>query len=503
MSNYQIKVNIEIVESKDSLGNNPKKTKDGCFNITISEADAINIDKIENALLKTNYEAIRDAISRHLQKLSKKEAFEVKGNGTLINNHHPFEVDGEVGRFSFQTHSVEKEGKIIYNTAQSLFPKKKGREQYKTSGFKEISMILGTTNESYRKATFLINRMRYQEGATPLRTLQDNTDKEGAKVIEFIEKKTDSIFNQHDFTKEGIPQSPAEYAEKQGAFLPEEEVQKAIEACEVSPEKRVEIEKNPVCHEDSTQTINISLDIVEAKRQKEKRAAMDKENPASKQRKKVQNTIAHIQKDDKSYTINSYDVPSTLRILIGFLINNDLLKYRLQFFVDGEKKLYTGILKAFSWFSNIGILLDWYHLKKKCQELLSMAMKGRHVRNDVLSQLMPLLWDGMVDKAIEYLSNLNAESIKSQEVRDKLISYLKRNQPYIPCYKVRKKLGLRNSSNIGEKMNDLIVSDRQKHKGMSWSRLGSVALATITALKRNKEYALWFEEGNIKLQLAA
>ena len=186
-------------------------------------------------------------------------------------------------------------------------------------------------------------------------------------------------------------------------------------------------------YENSTQTVNISLDIVEAKRQKEKRAVKNKENPESKQRKKVQHTIAHIQKENKSYTINSYDVRSTLRILIGFLINNDLLKYRLQFFVDGEKKLYTGILKAFSWFSNLGILLDWYHLKKKCQELLSMAMKGRHVRNDVLSQLMPLLWHGMVDKAIEYLSNLNAESIKSQEVCDKLISYLKRNQPYIPC----------------------------------------------------------------------
>ena len=73
MGNYQIKVNIEIVESKDSLSNNPHKTKDGCFNITLSEADAINIDKIENALLNTNYEAIRDALSSHLQELSKKK----------------------------------------------------------------------------------------------------------------------------------------------------------------------------------------------------------------------------------------------------------------------------------------------------------------------------------------------------------------------------------------------------------------------------------------------
>ena len=85
----------------------------------------------------------------------------------------------------------------------------------------------------------------------------------------------------------------------------------------------------------------------------------------------------------------------------------------------------------------------------------------------------------------------------------KLVEYLKRNTPYIPCYAIRKELGLCNSSAIGEKMNDLIVSDRQKHNGMSWSRDGSVALASITALKRNNESKKWFEEQEIDYKLAA
>jgi len=54
-----------------------------------------------------------------------------------------------------------------------------------------------------------------------------------------------------------------------------------------------------------------------------------------------------------------------------------------------------------------------------------------------------------------------------------------------------------------QKMNDLVVSDRQKHNGMSWSVSGSVALASLTALARNNEYALWFEEGNVEFKLAA
>ena len=82
-----------------------------------------------------------------------------------------------------------------------------------------------------------------------------------------------------------------------------------------------------------------------------------------------------------------------------------------------------------------------------------------------------------------------------------LIDYFERNRKYIPCYVIRDKLGLRNSSNIGEKMNDLIVSERQKHNGMSWSKSGSVALASITTMVRNNEQDNWFKNKNIKFKI--
>lgn len=72
MGNYEIKINIEIVESEESITNGPNKTEGDGFKFTISEADAINIDKCENALLKVNYEALREALSKHLEELSKK-----------------------------------------------------------------------------------------------------------------------------------------------------------------------------------------------------------------------------------------------------------------------------------------------------------------------------------------------------------------------------------------------------------------------------------------------
>ncbi|MBU2431840.1 MAG: hypothetical protein KKH99_14190 [Proteobacteria bacterium] len=213
--------------------------------------------------------------------------------------------------------------------------------------------------------------------------------------------------------------------------------------------------------------------------------------------------MAHIHREEGSYVVNGENTVDVLRIIIGFLLNNDLLKYRLQFFVDGQKTLQAAILSAFSWFANIGLILDWYHLEEKCKMQLSMAMKGRDIRNNVLTELTRLLWYGMVDKAVEYLRTLDEDLIKDRGKLEVLINYIARSRPYIPCYEIRKKLGLRNSSNIGEKMNDLLVSERQKHNGMSWSKDGSVALASVAVIKRNNEYKNWLEAANLELKLAA
>ena len=132
-----------------------------------------------------------------------------------------------------------------------------------------------------------------------------------------------------------------------------------------------------------------------------------------------------------------------------------------------------------------------------------MAMKGAEIRNTVLENLTPLLWHGLVDQAVIYLKSLAESEIKNEEARLNLITYLTRNRPMIPVYAVRKKLGLRNSSNRGEKANDLIVAERQKHNGMSWSRSGSVSLASVTGLKKNKEYKKWFREQELEFKLAS
>ena len=132
-----------------------------------------------------------------------------------------------------------------------------------------------------------------------------------------------------------------------------------------------------------------------------------------------------------------------------------------------------------------------------------MALKGRQLRHAVLGELMPLLWYGLVDQAIDYLSDIPEAQIKNQDELLHLMTYLGKNRPMIPVYAVRRELGLRNSSNRGEKANDLLVAARQKHNGMSWSKSGSVALAFVTALKKNKNYKKWFQERKLEFKLVS
>jgi len=220
-------------------------------------------------------------------------------------------------------------------------------------------------------------------------------------------------------------------------------------------------------------------------------------------RKYVHQTVAHLQYQEQSYCMTGQGVPAVLRTLVGYLLTHALLGRRLQFFVDGQTTLHAAILRAFSWFTNLDMILDWSHLQDKCARQLSLAMKGASLRNETLTDLSNLLWYGRVDSARAFLRNLPRETLKKPDAIRGLIGYLDRNQAYIPCYEVRQRLRLRNSSQIGEKMNDLLVSHRQKHKGMSWSVSGSQSMAALETLKRNGEYQHWFEYHEIELKQAA
>lgn len=369
--------------------------------------------------------------------------------------------------------------------------------------------MYGVTEQSYKKTEQLINRVRHQAGATPSTTLRESAEREGTTVLDYLEHTTTDILKDEGFSETGVPLLDSPTYHHEALVLSPETVNAAIAACDLSVDARAEVEKHPVIYEQAAESVTICLDDVVVKKPKEERARsdakLDDERPpeAHDARQYVHHTVAHIQQQDRTYTVNGRSVPAVLRMILGYLLQNGLLQYRLQFFVDGQKTLQAAIVRAFSWFTNLGIILDWSPLDDKCARQLSLAMKGRVQRNTVLEKLTNLLWYGRVDSAIAYLESLSDDDVKNLDAVHVLIGYIDRHRPYLPCYEVRKRLGLRNSSQLGEKMNDLLVSGRQKHHGMSWYPGGSSALAALEVIKRNGEYQRWFEYGELELKWAA
>jgi len=493
---YRISVQVEIVESDAVLQDEPQEMDSGHFELVIDEDQAWSIDACEQAVLQTNYPAIRAALATHLSALSE----QVCVTATLEDiETTTYRVDGEVGRFTFETHrGVDAAGQVV--DTQALFPTLTGQEWYRTVGFKELGLVHGTVEGSFRHSATWLNRVRHQPEGTPWRTLSHNSAREGEQLLAHLEEHAEHILKTHAFTDTQPPaDEQAAYQHQKLVSQPPEQVQTALAKCAPDTRYVAEMARNPVAYEVAAQSVQVSIDPVGVKHQKEVHDHVPKEQ----KRDLVYQTVAHIQHRDRVYLLNGRSIALVLRLVLAFLLHNQLLKNNLVFFIDGERSLSKTILQVFAWFGPVQLILDWPHLQDKCRAGLSMALKGRAIRNQVLEQLCPLLWAGCVESAIELLRDLDSDYIRDAGRLDQLIGYFERQRAYMPCYAVRKELGLRNSSNRGEKANDLLVSKRQKHNGMSWSTSGSLALAALTALVRNNEYSQWFRLRSIQFAFAS
>lgn len=263
------------------------------------------------------------------------------------------------------------------------------------------------------------------------------------------------------------------------------QVIQAINASRESAEERVSA--CAVAMENPEDTCYVSVDEIGVKHQKEHR-----KGTAEKQGVYVWNTVATIQSQQFSYTLTDGSMPQTFCSTLAYLLSHGLLAGRnLVFFTDGASDIRRNIEDLFT-FHPYTIILDWYHLKKRCQEYLSMSIKGgKAKRNTVLQKVLRILWVGNVTQAVHYLSGLGPDQLRPINRINDLCAYFDKHRSHIPCYALRHQLGLRNSSNMVEKANDLLVAQRQKHNGMSWSVPGSSSLAHIKALFLNHEVKPW------------
>lgn len=341
------------------------------------------------------------------------------------------------------------------------------------------------------------------------RTIANLVEREGEQIQAHVGKKVECILQEHGFNTAGsvINQQKARNSiQCSDVTLDQEVISLMIEELNRGQEKEKHIELSELCEsfEDPCAVkANISIDDVCCKKQKV--SGRKRGSPPKEKREMVYNTVAHIQnKESKTYTLNTATVSQMMTIVLAFLLSNGMLckPGSLVFFTDGARDLRSAIEGMFS-FLPFKIILDWYHLKKKCKDLLSMAINGKQAKNLLLIELLDWLWLGKVDRAVELLRTVKEDTIKNKKELENLINYFERNRSCIPCYALRQKFGLRVSSNLVEKANDLVVSNRQKHNGMSWSVDGSTSLATLTTVRHNSEDMNWLLKRDISFTFDA
>jgi hypothetical protein len=164
----------------------------------------------------------------------------------------------------------------------------------------------------------------------------------------------------------------------------------------------------------------------------------------------------------------------------------------------GERRLLVlgdGAAWIRTWFEGLGIsskamALCWWHLRKRCYESMSSAGGAKDRRGVFEKELLGQLWRGEVEAAIGLLRGALGWVRNPSAVED-LIGYLEKRRAYIPDYEQRQRAGLWIASTPVEKYNDWAVSARCKHRGMSWSLPGVLALAAMEAARRNGELDEW------------
>jgi hypothetical protein len=73
---YRVRTQIvveEVVGDAEEETGEVRSLGDGSFEMFLSDADATSIDRSEQAILRTSWPAMRDALSRHLSAISQKK----------------------------------------------------------------------------------------------------------------------------------------------------------------------------------------------------------------------------------------------------------------------------------------------------------------------------------------------------------------------------------------------------------------------------------------------
>ena len=399
---------------------------------------------------------------------------------------------------------------------------------------------------SFGAAKKILNKALHREGdedAFALSTLGDYERRENASMDESVCNATCSILEKWGFdysTGQLVdPEKLNGFLSLHGYAEPTPIDGTSIMTCmSAALGKGVKLNIGKALDDSFASTVSISIDEVLSKHQKEERvtAAMKQQaldsgvqSISSKtscgseydegRQRFVSNACVCIQVPRfKPYYITAPTVDEALKRVLAFLLVTGFIGRKLVFFTDGAKNLQLAIDRLFS-FVEHKLIIDWYHIAKRCSQLLSQAFTGLiSQKRGLKRRFLCFIWHGDIDgilallcaiksqdkqKIIELLypdhqadssddkEKLYIPKVKNEAKLTEFINYLGNKESLMTCYSVRAYLKCKVSSNMAEKANDILVAHRQKKKAMSWSQDGSSGMATLKAFMKNGDLNNW------------
>ena len=505
--------NENILFSENSYNVEFKFTKNNSLNNNVT---AFNINLKEGELNFNSKEQFANSISTLLGKIN--GTFR-KFEKSVIDNYSKDEALNDVFGNSKEIKTKELnsfDGKFKINLPKRLY-KKYVNTEYVWDPYLLNEIMNCISIMSYRKGIDSINSMLRLEEDEKIhyRNMQYKCCKEGKN----IDKCVDELLN--ILEEYGIDKKTGEIVDK--TKLPEEVINSTTNSeydkrldrvviCaaesynETKDKKELKIKRETYLTEKVytiNDTVSISVDEVLVKRQESTRNDSDDEID-SKKSKKLSTFVATLTASNGVYDVAANTRTRALLIILAIMLKENLLfNKKLVFFTDGDESLNDEVKKIFG-FREFEIKLDFYHLKKKCSEYLSMAIKGgkenlernRKLRQEVFSRLFVK----NIDEAINFIDNIDKSIIARKNYIEKVKTYISKKSPYMYCYAIYKEMHLKNSSSDVENANFRLVTSRCKNNGTSWVNIGLNGMRNIKSVFSNNEKD-WFTSRILSFKL--
>lgn len=235
-------------------------------------------------------------------------------------------------------------------------------------------------------------------------------------------------------------------------------------------------------------------DGIGVKRQKDKREDENYKKPT----KRVQSDVIAIERGERIEEIESaYRYLSPLLNKKGEIALNMTERLRIEWsklykgepvalvvISDGARNIRKRLETVFG--KSVTIILDWFHLKKRVNENMSMMGFKKEDKKEHIKQILSYLWYGQYDETIKYIQNLKPYKSRVYK-QNELLTYLDKHKKELIDYRLRKEKGKKVGSGKAEVSVNQVIGSRQKKKGMSWTPKGSHALGILKTLELNQE----------------